>query len=95
MPIATGSLVDENWKGASIRELLERAAPFGVNDGTAFLLTGAEVRLPPQIAFSLGLGIHELATNAAKYGALSVESGRVEISRTAVPTDKGQFFHFE
>jgi two-component sensor histidine kinase len=43
-------------------------------------MSGPSVKLPPGIATSLGLVLHELSTNAAKYGALSVPAGKVEIS---------------
>ena len=42
-------------------------------------VTGPKVRLPAREALSLGLALHELATNAAKYGALGVSEGRVEV----------------
>lgn len=94
MAVATDSLVNENWEGASIRALLERAlAPFGLGEGNTFHIGGPEVRLPPQLAFSLGLGIHELATNASKYGALSVEGGRVEVSWSLTQRSEGQQFN--
>lgn len=93
MAIATDSLVSGNWEGASVRELLERALiPFGIADSNAFVLEGPEVRLPSQVAFSLGLGLHELATNASKYGALSTAAGRVSITWTALQTETGQQF---
>jgi two-component sensor histidine kinase len=42
-------------------------------------VSGDEVWLPPQTAVALSLAFHELATNAVKYGALSVDAGRVEV----------------
>jgi PAS domain S-box-containing protein len=91
MAAATNSLVNGDWEGASIRELIERSlAPFGIADGDAFALEGPDVRLPPQMAFSLGLGIHELATNASKYGALSVALGQVQLSWSISPSPQGQ-----
>ena len=43
------------------------------------VIDGPSMEIPPQHALSLSLALHELATNAAKYGALSVEHGRIEV----------------
>jgi two-component sensor histidine kinase len=48
--------------------------------GDQIVLDGPEIELAPATAQTLALVIHELATNAAKYGSLSVETGRVSIS---------------
>ena len=44
------------------------------------IITGVDVQLPPDHALGLGLILHELASNAVKYGALSVPAGRVSVS---------------
>jgi len=81
MAAATNSLVTESWEGASLRDLLEKAlAPFGTIEDARFQLSGPDIRLPPELAISFGLGVHELATNASKYGALSSAGGVVAIS---------------
>lgn len=54
-------------------------SPFRESDGGQFTLRGPDVVLPERLAFGLALAIHELATNATKYGALSVAHGRVDI----------------
>lgn len=96
MAAATDSLVNESWEGASLRTLLERAlAPFGSSDDERFRLNGVEVRLPAQLAVSFGLGIHELATNASKYGALSVADGIVDVSWQVVDEASGKTLRFE
>ncbi|MCW2339140.1 PAS domain S-box-containing protein [Sphingobium sp. B2D3A] len=80
MAAANDILVQQSWKSASLRELLQRTlAPFGAKDGAQFHLAGPDVQIPPRIATSLALGMHEMATNASKYGALSVDSGEVRI----------------
>lgn len=80
MAAANDLLVDRSWTGASLRELLVRTlAPFGVSQGRQVELNGPDIVIPAQVAASLALGIHEMATNAAKYGALSREQGTVRI----------------
>ena len=64
--------------GAPLAEVVERAlSPYGGSGRT--VLAGPSVRLPANAVEMLGLAFHELATNAAKYGALSVPAGRVEV----------------
>jgi PAS domain S-box-containing protein len=52
-------------------------------------LNGPDVELPPQLAVMLGMAVHELTTNAAKHGALSVHGGNVDVAWT-VNTDAGR-----
>lgn len=69
-----------DWREAGVEELLrEELAPYIDEDEPRILLEGPEVSLAPNDALSLGLAIHELATNAAKYGALSVPGGTVRV----------------
>lgn len=73
-------LVDESWAGADLMAIVRRAlGPHDV-DNARFTLEGPAVRLSPQQAVSMSLVLHELATNALKYGALSVAGGRVSIT---------------
>lgn len=81
MSRAYGLLSKERWKEASINELLhQELEPFSID---RFELDGAEVKLSPQQGLSLSMAIHELATNAAKYGALSKPEGRVALTWSA------------
>jgi PAS domain S-box-containing protein len=80
MAAANDLLVNDQWESTSIRPLIERTlAPFGFHDTGQFELTGSDVRLSPNTAVALALAIHELATNAVKYGALCTEAGIVRI----------------
>ena len=82
-------LIQQNWRGAPIRELVRsHLEPFLEGDRNRIHLNGPDVIVDPKAAQNLGLALHELATNASKYGALSVPSGSVSISWTK--TD-GQF----
>ncbi|WBO23857.1 PAS domain-containing protein [Sphingomonas abietis] len=73
-------LVRDEMEGASIDDLVSRVlAPFADRDGKLFSIEGPDVRLSPAITLALSMAVHELATNAAKYGALSVAGGHVEI----------------
>lgn len=77
---ATDVLTGASWRSADLRSLVEHAlAPHG-ELGTRILLDGPAVALQPQVAVALALALHELATNAAKYGALSNDAGHVHLS---------------
>ncbi len=74
-------LVRESWYGASLGELVRsQLAVYIERGGNQISFEGPEVALKPEAAQNLGLALHELAINAAEFGALSVPSGRVLIS---------------
>lgn len=75
-------LTDEQWSGADLRQIAARAAmPFRSGEGEdRVALNGPDVRLPPRIAIAVALAVHELATNAVKYGALSSHDGGVDLN---------------
>jgi two-component sensor histidine kinase len=73
-------LTRESWESASIAQVVEDAIrPYGGLPGHASA-DGPDLKLNPKMAVSLALALHELGTNAAKYGALSSPEGRVEIA---------------
>lgn len=78
---ATHDLLTQSDWGATPVDLVIRAelAPYAQGTDHHVDMGGPDVQLAPNDALSLGLAIHELATNAAKYGALSVPGGRVEV----------------
>ncbi|UIN36900.1 HWE histidine kinase domain-containing protein [Methylobacterium oryzae] len=82
-------LTREDWTGASLRDVLENElAPYrtGIDHIT---LDGPEVPLPPRYALAIGMTVHELATNAAKYGALSDVGGQVRVAWRLVQCEGG------
>ena len=73
-------LAESNWDGASLRRLLaDELAPYRATDGNNIEMNGPDIRLDPRRAVVLGMAFHELATNAAKYGALSSKNGCLAI----------------
>jgi len=74
-------LVRESWYGASLGELI-RSQLGGYLDAPVnqVSIEGPSIALKPEAAQNLGLALHELAVNAAKFGALSVPNGRVSIT---------------
>ncbi|HEX8214877.1 MAG TPA: HWE histidine kinase domain-containing protein [Allosphingosinicella sp.] len=71
-------LTRENWSSASMREIIgDAVAPFCSDNRCR--IEGPELRLNPRAAVSLALAVHELATNASKYGGLSNDEGHVEV----------------
>src|SRR6478752_2921554 len=71
-------LVADNWHGASLRTLVEQQLSVDCS-GSQIVIDGEDVMLKPEAVQNLGLALHELATNAQKYGALSNGRGSVRI----------------
>jgi PAS domain S-box-containing protein len=81
-------LVKTRWEGAELEELVLAAlSPWC--DPARLRLSGPGVLLAPRAALTLGMVFHELATNALKYGALSRETGHVEVEWRIAPTPEG------
>ncbi|TWF59218.1 GAF domain-containing protein [Neorhizobium alkalisoli] len=69
----------KSWEGADLKDLIQGQISAGASDETRLKTSGPAVRLDPQMALHLALIMHELGTNATKYGALSVATGKVSI----------------
>ena len=77
---AHDQLTVRHWESADLKDILAAvAAPYATGGEDQIALSGESVTLAPRAALTLAMAFHELATNAAKYGALSVPTGRVEI----------------
>lgn len=73
-------LVQKNWEGANIADLVAaQLAPFIDKSKPRVVTNGPPLLLSAEAAQNLGMALHELATNASKYGALSVPTGRVSV----------------
>jgi PAS domain S-box-containing protein len=71
-------LVKTEWQGIEMSDLIEsQIAHFRELIGTRVLLEGPSLRLAAASAQGIGMAVHELATNAVKYGALSMQGGKV------------------
>ncbi|MER0238876.1 HWE histidine kinase domain-containing protein [Fulvimarina sp. MAC8] len=75
-------LVEDNWESASLKSVVERAVAPHLSvdaDVDRFTLEGPDARLHSKVAVTLSMALHELMTNAAKYGALSVPDGQLVV----------------
>jgi PAS domain S-box-containing protein len=73
-------LVRSDWNGVEIADLVHaQLAHFASLIGSRIAVDGSKLRLTAASAQAIGLALHELATNAGKYGALSTDKGRVDI----------------
>ena len=74
-------LARSDWGHAAVGDIVRaELAPYMEGGDSHVLMDGPEIKLAPNDAMSLGLAIHELATNAAKYGALGSVDGRIHVS---------------
>ncbi|WP_246102429.1 GAF domain-containing protein [Methylobacterium terricola] len=71
-------LIQKNWSAAKLRSVMESVLSMQT-DLDRFALDGPDMDISPQAALSLSLLLHELATNALKYGALSATTGAVRV----------------
>src|SRR5580704_4582942 len=70
--------VETRWIGAELSTIgTQELAPYSEHDEMRVRINGPQVLLEPNIAQIIAVTLHELATNAAKYGALSVPNGRI------------------
>ncbi len=79
-------LTNDSWRGASLYDIVTTALAAFVDEGIPIDISGGPVLVPANTTITLSLMLHELATNAAKYGALSTSGGRLSIGWNVVPS---------
>jgi PAS domain S-box-containing protein len=85
-------LTSTKWQGTGLHDLVDTALkPFDVVAGVAerFTVQGDNLRLPPKTTLALAIALHELATNAVKYGAFSNDQGAIGVSWAVTPGPAG------
>ena len=83
-------LIRRSWQSADLHEIVTEAlAAYRDGGGARIKIAGPVVVLPPQVALALSMALHELATNALKYGALSSRGGTVGVAWTLDDGDDG------
>jgi PAS domain S-box-containing protein len=74
------ALTSDNWNSADLYDVIATSlTPYEMKDRDRITITGPKLRLSPQSAIAISMAIHELSTNAAKYGALSSDVGKLAI----------------
>lgn len=85
-----GTLAKAHWEGAPLQSLVEQIlSPHAHSDRSNVIISGEPVSLGPNAAAALTMALHELATNAAKYGAFSTPGGHVTVTWLINPTESG------
>jgi two-component system, chemotaxis family, CheB/CheR fusion protein len=89
---AHSALIAESWSWASLASLVETALQPYLGAGDRIRLEVRDLRLNPDFALTLALGLNELATNAAKYGALASPTGRITLTARVEAGESGDEF---
>ena len=88
-------LTNTKWESAAFSAILYNAlVPHGVDSGKFLIESGPDIEVSSRCALAMSLALHELATNATKYGALSTEGGRVHLTWSVLEKDGVRTFHF-
>jgi two-component system, chemotaxis family, CheB/CheR fusion protein len=88
-------LSESSWEGADLAELVRKLlAPYGADGEPRYRLEGESIVLSPELATPFGLVLHELATNATKYGSLSRVGGTISIKWSVKPRDDQRILEF-
>jgi two-component sensor histidine kinase len=89
-------LTEHDWQAVSFRDLLwAELGPFDNGSARRILLEGPAVTLPSDLAIPIGMAVHELTSNAAKYGALADPEGSIVVRWQAVRRDGRPHLAFE
>ena len=88
-------LLRDEVEGATVSDIVSGVLrPFDGGDGHLYSASGPDIRLSPTVTLALSMALHELATNAAKYGALSTAGGTVAIHWDLTGRDEARRFTF-
>ncbi|GGD01241.1 sensor histidine kinase [Aquisalinus flavus] len=91
LSLSLDRLVGTRLNAAELKALVEiQLDSFLTERAGQAVIEGPDYDVSPMAAQALGLALHELATNAAKYGALSVSSGKVHVTWDIIPLDSGE-----
>lgn len=88
-------LTERYWKAASLADIVASTLHACGADGESVQALGPPLVLPPQSAVSMAIALHELCTNAIKYGALSTTAGRVRVEWSLEDGPDGERFRME
>ena len=84
-------LSKEKWRGSELRDVVDRVLqPYLLDNPARMRMSGPDVPLSPRLAVVLSMIVHEIATNAAKYGALSNDTGTVKLDWEILPDSTKQ-----
>jgi len=85
-------LSDKKWESADVRDIVnESLEPFAARDEIRLRTSGAEIRVAPHCTLAISMVLHELATNATKYGAWSNRTGVVAVDWTKAEQDRAEW----
>lgn len=86
----------ENWQAADLHEVVDQvAAPFQAPGQQRFATQGPALRLRPKHALALAMALHELCTNASKYGALSTPLGQISLHWNVIKSDESSLLRIQ
>lgn len=83
-------LTRESWQSANLTEIVADTVKPHTGSRNRFRIGGPDIRLAPSVALAISMALHELSTNAVKYGALSSENGHVDIEWQIEGEDAGR-----
>ena len=87
-------LVEKEWVGADVGQIVsDILAPYRTSEEARIVATGPKLMVLPQVGVALMMVLHELATNALKYGALSVPNGQLQVTWHQTGEGAAQRFH--
>ena len=84
-------LTRESWEAADLKDIVQQAIrPYELPQRQRFMVEGCAIRISPRASLAISMALHELATNAVKYGALSTDGGEVAIRWNIVNDELAQ-----